>query len=179
MDRRRTGPGCGGSPWLAHLIRWVFHLLHVPPDHVLGILACREIMGQRVSGGVGAGLWGAAGRRARRVSREQAESGACWVLRALRLCLGVGRCHTEPTFLEVFFLGLAAHARYARHRLHVALAYRRRVQDGFGSSCQAHWQPGCTQQDPGHPWGLVGGKGVVMRVETSHALPSSLGRWGR
>lgn len=30
------------STWLAHLIRWVFHFLHVPPNYILGILACRE-----------------------------------------------------------------------------------------------------------------------------------------
>lgn len=65
-----------------------------------------EIMGQRVSGGVGAGLWGAAGRRARRVSRGQAESGACWILRALRLRLGVGGVTRNLLFLRCFFLVL-------------------------------------------------------------------------
>lgn len=66
--------------------------------------------------------------------------------------------HAGPTFLEVFFLGLAAHTGHSRHRLHIALAYWRRVQDGFGRPCEAHWQPGCTQQDPGHSWGLEDGE---------------------
>lgn len=66
--------------------------------------------------------------------------------------------HVEPTFLEVFFLGLAAHTGHSRHRLHIALAYRRWVQDGFGRPCEAHWQAGCTQQDPGHSWGMGGGE---------------------
>lgn len=60
--------------------------------------------------------------------------------------------HTGPTFLEVFFLGLAAHSGHSRHRLHVALAHGGRVQDGFGGSCEAHGQPGGTEQYPSHPW---------------------------
>lgn len=31
-----------GPTRLAHLIRWIFHLLHVPPNHILGILTCRD-----------------------------------------------------------------------------------------------------------------------------------------
>lgn len=80
--------------------------------------------------------------------------------------------HTGPTFLEVFLLGLAAHAGHSRHRLHVAFAYWWWVQDGFGCSCQAHRQPRCTQQDPGHPWWV----GVVMRG-WSHEKPRPPHRW--
>lgn len=61
------------------------------------------------------------------------------------------------TLFEVLLLGLAAHPGHAWHRLNVALAHGRRVQDGLGGPCQADWQPGRAEQDPGHPWGRGGG----------------------
>lgn len=65
----------------------------------------------------------------------------------------------NPTLLQVLLLGLAAHPGHARHRLHVALADRRRMQDGLGGPSQADRQASSTQQDPSHPW--VYRKGAV------------------
>lgn len=102
--------GCWGSTWLSHLIRWIFHLLHVPPNHILGILACgwrdRGTMSLRRSeGGALRSRWGSCRRE-----------GAKGELRASRVRCMLGQEHCgcvwgwgvtrDLLFLRCFFLVL-------------------------------------------------------------------------
>lgn len=90
-------PGSRDPSRAAHLIRWVFHLLHVPPNHILRVLTCRDGGGDMSQEGWGQALGSRWGRDRKEVVKGQ--------LRASR-----GRCLLGPKSSGIVFGG--SHGAY-------------------------------------------------------------------
>lgn len=98
----------GAETWSAHLIRWVFHLLHVPPNHILRVLTCRDGGGTCLRRGEVGGVkhWGAGGAVAGRggEGKLRVSRGRCLLgPKSTGIVIGVTR---GLLFLRCFFLVL-------------------------------------------------------------------------